>query len=136
MTAASQRPDAGVLITVAVGGAIGAIGRYAVGLLLPHASGTFPWATFTVNVTGALAIGLLVGWLSVQYAPPPLLRPFVGVGILGGWTTFSALAVDAVGLARDGHDALALGYVTATFVVGTLLVGAGVAAAQRLWAPV
>lgn len=136
MTTAPQRPDTGVLVAVAIGGTIGALGRYAVGLLLPQATGTFPWATFIVNVTGALAIGLLVGWLSVQYAPPPLLRPFVGVGLLGGWTTFSALAVDAVGLARDGHDALALGYVTATFAVGTLLVGAGIAVAQRLWTPV
>ena len=131
----TQGPDVITLVAVALGGAIGALGRYAVGLAFPHTTGAFPVSTFLVNITGSLAIGVLVGWLSVQHAPSPLARPFVGVGVLGGWTTFSALAVDAVSLARSGHDALALGYVTATFVVGVLLTGAGIAAAQRIWAP-
>jgi CrcB protein len=112
---------------------VGSLGRYAVGLALPHGVGAFPWATFLVNVTGALAMGLLVGYLVDRPGTHPLARPFVGVGLLGGWTTFSALAVDVVNLAESGHHQLALLYVTATFLLGTLAVGAGTAAATRIW---
>lgn len=128
-------PDRATLVAVAAGGVVGSLGRWALGLALPHASGTFPWATFTVNVSGALAMGVLVAFLVARPGTHRLARPFVGVGVLGGWTTFSALAVEAVGLARAEHVQTALLYVAATFLVGTLAVGAGVAAGRRVWTP-
>ena len=116
------RPLLGV---VAVGGAVGSLGRYAVGLALPHVAGDFPWATFVVNVTGSLAMGLLVAWVLAMAAPHPWLRPFLGVGVLGGWTTFSSFALDAHALGAAGRPIIAVAYVVASFVVGLFAVGTG-----------
>ncbi|MGL5860098.1 MAG: fluoride efflux transporter FluC [Phycicoccus sp.] len=123
-------PTAGALAAVALGGVLGSLGRWAVGAVVPAASGGFPWATFWVNVTGALAMGLLVAHLAPGPRSHPLVRPFFGAGLLGGWTTFSALAVDAVALASAGREAVALAYVVATFVLGVLAVPAGMQIAQ------
>ncbi len=127
------RPDPALLVSVAVGGVVGSLGRYAVGAALPHAPGAFPWATFCVNVTGAFAMGLLVAYLVDRPGVHRLARPFVGVGVLGGWTTFSALAVDVVQLGTHQQVPVALLYVAATFIVGTLAVAAGSLVGQRVW---
>ena len=125
--------DLVVLATVALGGVIGSLGRYAVGAALPHSGTDFPWATLVVNVTGAFAMGLLVAYLVDRPGAHRLARPFVGVGVLGGWTTFSALAVDVVQLGHAAHVQTALAYVAATFLVGTLAVAAGSVIGQRVW---
>ncbi len=127
------RPDLALLASVAVGGIVGSLGRYAVGVAVPHDPGAFPWATFVVNVTGAFAMGLLVAYLVDRPGVHRLARPLVGVGVLGGWTTFSALAVDAVQLGSAGQEQVALVYVTATFLLGTLAVAAGSLLGQRVW---
>jgi len=125
--------DVAVLSTVALGGVIGSLGRYAVGTGLAHDPGEFPWATLVVNVTGAFAMGLLVAYLVDRPGVHRLARPFIGVGVLGGWTTFSALALDVVQLgAADLVQELLL-YVAATFLAGTLAVAAGSALGQRVW---
>ena len=121
------------LVVVALGGVVGSLGRYAVGLFLPHAADAFPWATLTVNVSGAFAVGLLVAFLLDRPGTHRLARPFLGVGVLGGWTTFSALAVEVVQLSAADEVQVAIAYVAATFVVGTLAVGAGTAVGQRFW---
>ena len=133
MAVPDSRVDLAVLATVAVGGVVGSLGRYAVAVALPHAAGGFPWATVVVNVTGAFAMGLLVAYLVDRPGVHRLARPFVGVGVLGGWTTFSALAVDVVQLGAADEVQLALGYVAVTFLVGTLAVAAGAAVGQRVW---
>ena len=127
------RADAALLASIAAGGIVGSLGRYAVAVALPHRPGTFPWATLTVNVTGAFAMGLLVAYLVDRPGVHRLARPFVGVGLLGGWTTFSALAVDAVQLGSAGRGQVALVYLTATFLFGTLAVAGGSLLGQRLW---
>ena len=81
------------IIWVALGGALGAVGRYLVGLSLKTASG-FPWATMSINILGSLLMGLVIGWLSRQNGGSDALRLFVAVGILGGFTTFSAFSMD------------------------------------------
>ena len=81
------------IIWVALGGALGAVGRYLVGLSLKTASG-FPWATMSVNILGSLLMGLVIGWLSRQNGGSDVLRLFVAVGILGGFTTFSTFSMD------------------------------------------
>jgi CrcB protein len=126
-------PDARVLAVVATGGVLGSLGRWGVGLALPHPAGGMPWATLVVNVTGAFAMGLLVAFLVDRPGVHRLLRPFVGVGVLGGWTTFSALAVDVVQLGVAGRAPVLLAYLVATFVVGVLAVGGGVALGRRVW---
>ena len=85
------------ILLVAAGGALGAVGRYLVGVSLKTASG-FPWATMSVNVFGSLLMGLVIGWLSRQSAGNEAIRLFLAVGILGGFTTFSAFSMDLFAL--------------------------------------
>lgn len=125
--------DPSVLATVAVGGAIGSLGRYAVGLALPHRAGGWPTATFVVNVSGALAMGFLVAYLLARPGTHRLARPFVGVGVLGGWTTFSSLSADVAGLVHAGHAGLAAAYVAGSFVVGVAAVAVGAVLGERIW---
>lgn len=81
------------VLFVALGGALGAVGRYAVSLGVKTASG-FPWATLSVNLLGSLLMGLLLGWLARQSAQQETLRLFLAIGVLGGFTTFSAFSLD------------------------------------------
>ncbi|NHA66525.1 fluoride efflux transporter FluC [Phycicoccus flavus] len=124
--APGRAPDLGLLGSVALGGAAGSLGRWGVGLALPHGAGQVPWATLLVNVTGAFAMGLLVASLVDRPGAHRLVRPFLGVGVLGGWTTFSALAVETVELGAGRHVQVALLYLTLTFVAGLFAVAAGV----------
>ena len=133
MAGPHARVDSRALAVVALGGVIGSLGRYAVGVLLPHVGGEFPWATLVVNVSGAFAMGLLVAFLVDRPGIHRLARPFLGVGVLGGWTTFSALAVDVVQLGAADEVTLTIAYIGATFLVGTLAIGAGTAVGQRIW---
>lgn len=105
------------IIWVALGGALGAVGRYLVGLSLKTASG-FPWGTMSVNILGSLLMGLVIGWLSRQNGGSDALRLFVAVGILGGFTTFSAFSMDLFTL-LERRDIAA----TVLYLGGSLLGG-------------
>jgi CrcB protein len=113
---ASEPP---VVAAIAVGGAIGASARYLIGLAWPTASGSLPWATLLINVVGCALIGILMVLVSEVWTRHRLLRPFLGTGILGGFTTFSTYAVDIQGLIKDGHPVTALLYLAIT-VIGAL----------------
>ncbi len=119
------RAAAGALAAVSAGGALGALARYGLAVAWPHPDGSFPWPTFVVNVSGCLLIGALM----VTVGHRPLLRPFLGVGVLGGYTTFSAYTVEALRLAAPGT---ALAYLAATLCGAVLAVWAGATAAERL----
>ena len=87
------------LLLVAIGGALGSMARYGVGVaatrILPGA--TMPWGTLSVNVIGGLLMGLLTGWLALRGgAEQETVRVFAAVGILGGFTTFSAFSLETV----------------------------------------
>ncbi|CAN7215776.1 fluoride efflux transporter FluC [Knoellia sp. LjRoot47] len=133
MSSPAAQPDATLLLGIAAGGVVGSLGRYAVGLALPHPAGSFPWSTLVVNLSGALAMGLLVAFLLGRPGAHRLARPVVGVGMLGGWTTFSAFAVDVVTLLETGHGGEAGAYVLASFLGGVLAVTLGSTAGQRIW---
>lgn len=112
------------VILVALGGALGAVGRYGVGAVLKGVS-SFPLATLSVNLVGSLLMGLLIGWFSRQPAAQDSLRLFLAVGILGGFTTFSAFSMDMVQL-LEKRDMLAIfGYVGGSLVGGGILFAAG-----------
>ncbi|GAA2165761.1 CrcB family protein [Pedococcus bigeumensis] len=128
-----RRGDSGLLAAVAAGGVLGSLGRYAVGLALPHTSGTFAWATFLVNVSGSLAMGVLVVWVLSMARPHPWLRPFLGVGVLGGWTTFSSYALDFHAMVQAGHGLVAAAYLVGSLVVGLVAVGLGITLGERLF---
>ena len=116
-------PVAPVLGVVAVGGGIGALARYGLAVLLP---GGFPWATFAVNVLGCLLIGVLMVLVTEVRTPHRLVRPFLGTGILGGFTTFSTYTVEVDALFRAGATGLAFAYLAGTLVAALLAVSAGV----------
>ncbi|TLQ45033.1 fluoride efflux transporter FluC [Streptomyces marianii] len=116
-----------VLAVVAAGGAIGASTRYGVSQLWPSV-----WATFAVNAFGCLLIGVLMVLVSERgVVTRPLVRPFLGVGVLGGFTTFSAYVLDFARL-LERHRAGALLYAAATLAAAMGAVWLGASAARRL----
>ncbi|MGB2567203.1 FluC/FEX family fluoride channel [Micromonospora citrea] len=122
---------AAVLGAIAAGGVLGALARAGLQAALPHSPTGFPWATFAVNVTGCLLIGALMAVLDRRRLAP-LTRPFLGVGVLGGFTTFSAYVVDVHTAFSAGAPVTALAYLAATLVAGLLAVVAGDALAARM----
>lgn len=112
-----------VVAVIATGGLLGAVARHAVSLAVPMAAGGPPWSTLIVNVTGCLCIGVLMVLIVEAQQAHPLLRPFLGVGVLGGYTTFSTYTVDTEVLIAAGRPAVA-----AVYLVGTAL--AALAAVQ------
>jgi CrcB protein len=124
---AALRSEGRAVAAVAAGGALGALARYGAGLALPHAPGTFPLATFLVNIVGCLLIGVLLVTITELRQVHPLVRPFLATGVLGGFTTFSTYAVDTQELLRTGHLATAVAYLAGTLVaaVAATWVGMG-----------
>jgi fluoride exporter len=119
------RGRAGVLAVISVGGALGSLARWGMSLVVPVGIGGFPWSTVVVNVTGALLIGVLVV-LVLDVAPPSrLLRPFLGTGVLGGYTTFSTAMLDLRALLVDGRSSAAAAYLGLSLVLGLLAVWGG-----------
>lgn len=107
------------VLLVAAGGVLGSLARAGVGAALPHEPGTWSWSTLLVNAVGAASLVLLVGT-----APSRQVRLLVGTGLLGGFTTFSGLTLDAALLVEAGLPALAVAYVLVGVVT---LVGGAVA---------
>ena len=117
---------------VALGGMVGSAARHGVERLLGTSDG-FPVGTLTVNLVGAFALGVLLEGLATRGSDVGhrrAARLLVGTGFLGGFTTYSALAVETDALLRDGKVALALVYVLTTVVVGLLASFAGVLCAR------
>ena len=113
-----------VLAVISLGGVVGAEARYGLAEWITHGPTGFPLATLIINASGALLLGALMAFIATRRVPA-LTRPFVGVGILGGYTTFSTFAVDAVGLAHRHHVGLALAYVVSTVLLCALTVRLG-----------
>ena len=114
-----------VLAAISAGGVLGAFARYALARAWPHPAGGFAWSTLVTNVSGCFLIGVLMVIVTRVATGSRLLRPFLGVGVLGGYTTFSTYVVDAQRAAQAGHPALALTYLAVTLVGALLAVGAG-----------
>lgn len=125
------RGELPVLGAVAAGGAVGAAARYGASLTWPTPAGAFPWTTFAVNTAGCAAIGVLMVLLTeAATAPHPLLRPFLGTGILGGFTTFSTYTLDTQRLLSDGDAGRGVAYLGATVVAALAAVWAATAATR------
>lgn len=119
----------GMVAAVAAGGAIGAVARYLLATQVGHWLGTgFPWGTFAVNVIGCAIMGVLTELFALAWSPSPELRALLTVGILGGFTTFSAFSLDTILLMERQVWAAALLY-----VLGSVLLSlAGFFGAMRL----
>jgi CrcB protein len=118
------RPD--VLAVIALGGMLGASGRYGVAqLLLTPASG-FPWATFIENLSGSFLLGLLLVLLLERFPPSRYLRPFLATGIVGAFTTMSTYQLETALLIKDGHPLTAIVYGLGSLAAGLVFAYAGI----------
>lgn len=115
-----------VVLAVGLGGGLGALARYGLALLLLTPPGRFPWSTFVTNTLGCLLIGVLVVLITEVWTAHRLVRPFLGVGVLGGFTTFSTYAVEVRALLHPGSVVLAFTYLAGTFLAAMLAVLIGV----------
>ncbi len=114
------------ILYVALGGALGASLRHVLGLALGRAFGTaYPYGTIIANILGGLLMGLLVGWLAHKLSDGQNLRLFLGVGLLGGFTTFSAFSLDAVMMYERKAYAAMAGYIGGSVIlsIGALMLG-------------
>ncbi|MEU4476414.1 CrcB family protein [Micromonospora sp. NPDC023888] len=127
----TARPAA-ILATIAAGGVLGALARAGLQHAAPHPPTGFPWATFGINLSGCLLIGVLMAVLTHLDGGHPLARPFLGVGVLGGFTTFSTYAVDIQQALVADAPGTALAYLAAALLGALVAVGLGDAATAGL----
>jgi fluoride exporter len=129
-----RRATGGVtmLATIAAGGAIGAAARYLIGQSWPTPAGAFPVSTLSINILGCALIGVLMVLITEVWSRQRLLRPFLGTGVLGGFTTFSTYTVDIQRLLAGAHAGTALLYLTLTPVGALLAVWVAAHATRRL----
>lgn len=123
-------------LQVALGGALGAVLRYQTGgavarWLGPSAAAAFPWATLAVNITGSFAMGLLAGCLA-RHDGAEGWWLLLGVGLLGGFTTFSAFSLEVLSLIERGAPGLALAYALVSVAAGLAGLWLGVSAMRGL----
>ena len=119
-------------LLVASGGALGALARAGVAGLLPRDPGGWPWATLVVNLLGCLLLGGVLAVLAARRPDAEQLRVFLGVGVLGGFTTYSAFALEVTDLVDAGRPAAAGSYVLLSVLGGVLAVAAGAATGRAL----
>ena len=125
-----NRSDVPVLAAIAVGGGIGAVSRYGVGHRFPVTAGEVPWSTLLINGVGCLLIGVLMVLVTEVWSPHRLVRPFLGIGILGGFTTFSTYTNEIRELLASGDGIVAMAYLAGTVIVALLAVAVGMALAR------
>jgi len=122
-----------LLAVVWLGGSLGTASRFLLSRALP-APAHLPLATFGINLTGALVLGVLLGRLAAtgpDQGRRRMVRLAVGTGFLGGFTTYSALAVDTITLTAGGRPLWAVGYALATVVVGVAAAALGLGLGRR-----
>ncbi|MGA5429035.1 fluoride efflux transporter FluC [Streptomyces koyangensis] len=126
--APGERPERQwpVLVAISLGGGLGAAIRYGAIVVWPTPAGAFPWTILAVNVAGCAAMGVLMALLTEGWPDAPrLARPFLGTGMLGGFTTFSAYALDVQTLYETGRHARALADLALSVVAALAGVTAG-----------
>ena len=120
------------LAYVALGGALGALARYGMsGWVYDRMGESFPWGTLVVNLVGCLVLGVAIRWLQVT-ALAPEVRPFLTIGLLGAFTTFSTFSYETVALLQEGQWLRAGLYVGASVALGLIAMVAGMALATTL----
>lgn len=123
-------------LLVAAGGAIGATLRHGAGILsVRHLPATWPWATFSVNLLGGFAMGLVAGWFALKAAEGGQdLRLFLATGVLGGFTTFSAFSLETMNMLRSGEAGKAFAYAALSVIFSVAALGLGLWIAKRAFA--
>lgn len=116
-----------ILTAIAAGGVLGSLSRWGVSQLVVPEPGRFPWSTYVENVSGGLALGCLMVLVLDVWPSQRLVRPFLGVGLLGGYTTFSTYMLDTRTLLADGHAVTAMTYLFASLATGILAIWLAIA---------
>jgi len=115
-----------VVVSVAVGGAFGAISRYGLDRVVEQRTeSSFPWSTFVINVSGCLLVGFLIAAIVDRRSAPEWLRAGLVVGFCGGYTTFSTFGQETLDLIEEGRLAVAVTYAVASVAIGVAAVFAG-----------
>jgi fluoride exporter len=122
-------PGIADLAAIAVGGGLGSVARYLLSAAFPAGHG-FPWAIFAVNVSGCFLLGLLVVYVLEVWPPRRFLRPFLAIGLLGGYTTFSTYAGGVMTLLTSHAAALADAYALSSIFAALVAVWCGLKAAR------
>lgn len=126
------RNQLSTLFAIAIGGALGALGRYAITVAMPAPAGQMPWGIFLINISGAAGLGFLLTLVAEQFPRARLARLLIGTGFIGAYTTFSTWMVDVVTLVRSGAVAAALADLALSLVAGLVAVIIGMAAARAI----
>lgn len=121
-----------VLAAIYIGGVLGGISRYEIERVAPAGADRFPWATLAINTTGAFTLALLLVLVLEALRPRWYLRPGVGTGFLGAFTTFSSVVTSTDRFAAHGHPGLAAGYLIGSAVAGLLAAGLGLLAGRTI----
>lgn len=121
-----------VLVAISAGGVAGSLARSGLAEALPAAGSQFPWATFVTNVSGCFLIGVLMVFVVDVWPPRRYVRPFLGVGLLGGYTTFSAYVVEGRALLLAGRELVAATYLLGSLAAGLAAVWLGVTMVRLL----
>jgi CrcB protein len=136
LKARAARAEGRILAVISLGGVIGAVGRYEAGLWWPTRSDAMPWTTLGINVLGSALLAVVIVVATELWTDRPWLRPFLGTGVLGGFTTFSTFALDNRRLLSNGHASVAASYIASTLLAcaaATWLGGVAARAAFRRW---
>jgi CrcB protein len=128
------RAELGVLVVIALGGALGALARYGMSRWIHVAKDSFPWATFVTNITGAFVLGLFLTAAVARFPARKYPRPFFAIGFLGAFTTYSTMAVETVTLIRDGDAMIGVTYLVVSIAAGLAVAFAGIVAGRTLGA--
>lgn len=122
------------IILVMTGGAFGAAMRFGLARAVPVGGVGWPWPTFLANLLGGFAMGVLAAWLLRGNIAAEPLRLFLGVGVLGGFTTFSAFSLEMAQMVQRGQGMLAAVYALASVILALGAVFAGIMLARTIWA--
>ena len=126
------RLKAGVVLAVFVGGFFGGLARYGIGEAFPTPNSRFPWATFAINLGGAFLLALLLVLVLEVLPPTRFVRPGLGTGFLGAFTTFSSLATSTDQLAAHGHAGIAVAYAVLSLFGGLACASFGLVVGRSL----
>jgi fluoride exporter len=118
------RPE--ILAAIAAGGALRTPAHSLTAKSVPTSQGSFPWGTFWINLSGSLALGLLLAFVLERWPPSRFVRPFAAVGFLGAYTTFSTFGVETTLLISAGHVVIAFTYVLGSLAGGLATVYLGI----------
>lgn len=129
---ARSLPPWRVLVVIAVGGFFGGLARYELGLAFPARHGTFPVATFAINVSGSFILALLIVFVLEVWPPTTYIRPLIGVGFCGAYTTFSTWMVGVDQLISDGKTATALWYLAGSLIAGLAATSLGLTSGRAV----